>query len=119
MKILFKYQDESPFLMPGYSRYYEVIQGEKHVGMIHLAHRDWRVSDGTMPPYVEMTITPKLRREIEKDAISDVRSGKSAAKRPAEKSEASKAPAQSRQSATVKAEKRRNGKSFNRRKGKG
>lgn len=72
MKIMFKYQDESPFLMPKYSRYYEVIEkGEKHVGMIHLAHVDWRAADGTMPPFVEMELTAKFAQNVKSTKITE------------------------------------------------
>lgn len=112
MKVLFKYRDESPFLMPGYSRYNEVIgmSGEKHVGMIHLAHKDWRVADGTMPPYVEMTITPKLKQEIEKNVEepgkSDVSRSKGVAKRSEAKPEASQSTSRSRGAVDEPAERR-------------
>lgn len=114
MKIFFQYQDESPFLMPGYSRYYEVIEaGEKHIGMIHLAHRDWqgvwshddgKTFDKKMPHKVEITIAAwpaskgHISRKEEDNAISNVRSGKGVAARPAEKSETRKASARTRES---------------------
>jgi hypothetical protein len=87
MKVIFKYKDESQ-LIPGYSRYREIVGdndavGMDHVGMIHLSHKDWRVSDGTMPPYVEIAI----------EARNAVSSSKGVAARPVEKPKANKAPA--------------------------